>query len=98
MAVIVNSGPASIHADFVIVERMELFHLAGERVVKIKGHSESRKAEKNSHSRGMKEWGSNGAARGGRSGKVVNSPQTLSYEQHVMHCGNNREGERRAQK
>ena len=59
VAVIVDRRPARIHANLVIFERPELFHLARECVVKMKRHSESRKAEKNSHSRGMKEGGSN---------------------------------------
>jgi hypothetical protein len=55
VAVIVNSGPTRIHTDFVVVERPKLLHLARERVVKTKRHSESQKTKENVHSRGIKE-------------------------------------------
>jgi len=41
---------------------------------------------------------SNAAARGWRGRNVMDGSQALSYKQYVMHCGNDREGEGRAQK
>ncbi len=38
VAVVVNGGPAGIHADSVVIDRMEVFDLAGKRVIETDGH------------------------------------------------------------
>ena len=48
VAVVIDRGAASVHADLVIFKGMKLFDFAGERVVKTKRHAVSERAQANS--------------------------------------------------
>ena len=43
VAVVVDRGPAGIHANFIVLQRLELFDFAGQRVVEAQGHRDRQK-------------------------------------------------------
>ena len=57
--VVINRGPARIHANLVALQRAELFDLAGQRVVKAQGHEKGKVADRIVNSRWTREKGSN---------------------------------------